>query len=416
MSIQKDSTRVAGLLFNKYFLIAMIILIILAAWGGQVILVILLGLILGVAGLSLLWSHWSLKAVTCERQLTTMRVFPGEHLELTLRLTNRKIIPLPWVEVCDEVPSGFLGEMSQNLLGRPGYELISKSTSILWYSTINWKYRLFCSRRGYYKLGPLSVTSGDIFGFYPRTSYQALVDYIIVYPKIYSISRFTVSSNYPQGDSKSEKRIFQDPSRMIGIRDYVPGDPLRRIHWKASARQQKLQVKLFEATTTLKAALFLVVDSFREIGAMRLKELELGISTAGSIATYFIENKNHVGLWVNTQLADSNQPARIAPGAGVEKLVQILETLAKVVPAENMPFVQYFEKERQSLSTGLTLIFIMAEISSRMVGVLEDLKTSGYKMMVFIIGKVSADTGISLDVPIYNIKEADEIGELGKFE
>jgi uncharacterized protein (DUF58 family) len=416
MSIQKDSTQVTGLLFNKYFLVATIILIVLAAWAGQVILVILLGLILGVAGLSLLWSHLALKSVTCERKLTATRVFPGEHLELTLRLVNRKILPLPWIEVCDEVPSGFLEGISNNLQGRPGYEVISRSTSILWYSAINWKYRLICTRRGYYKLGPLLVTSGDIFGFYPRTSCQAPVDYIIVYPKIYSISHFSVSSLYPQGDSKSEQRIFEDPSRMIGIRDYITGDTLRRIHWKASARQQKLQVKLFDTTTTLKAALFLAVDSFREIGAMRLKELELGISTAGSLASYLIENNNQVGLWVNTQLADTNQPARIAPGAGVEKLVQILEVLAKVVSVDNMPFVQYFENERRSLSTGSTLIFILAEISTRMVEVLGDLKASGYKMMVIRIGKISTDPGTSLDIPIYNIQEASQIGELGKIE
>lgn len=100
-------TQPAGLLLNKIGLIILGILCILAAWAGQTVIVILLGLALAAAGLSRLWSHLSLKGVHCERLLTENRVFPGEYIELKLRVSNRKPLPLPWIEVQDEVPSGF---------------------------------------------------------------------------------------------------------------------------------------------------------------------------------------------------------------------------------------------------------------------------------------------------------------------
>jgi uncharacterized protein (DUF58 family) len=240
---KKASTQAAGIFLNKFGLISVALLLILAAWGGQTIIVILFGLVLGLAGLARLWSYWSLKGVTCERSLTESRVFPDEYLELKLKVTNRKLLPLPWIEVNDQVPSGFIEGLVSARDARPGFETISQSTSILWYSAVTWKYRLQCKRRGYYPLGPLSVTSGDIFGLYPRTAGELTQDYIIVYPRVYSVSHLSIPSLYPLGDVKSDNRIFEDPSRTIGIRDYLPGDSLRRIHWKASARQQQLQVK-----------------------------------------------------------------------------------------------------------------------------------------------------------------------------
>lgn len=405
---QKTSTQAAGVFLNKFSLIGMAALLILAAWAGLTIIVILFGLVLGLAGLTRLWSYWSLKGVSCERTLTETRVFPDEYLELRLRLTNRKLLPLPWIEVDDQVPSGFIESLASHHDAKPGFETISQSTSILWYSAINWKYRLQCKKRGYYPLGPLTVTSGDIFGLYPRTSIESNPDHIIVYPRIYPLSRLNIPSLYPLGDVKSDNRIFEDPSRTIGIRDYLPGDSLRRIHWKASARQQQLQVKIFEPTTTLRVGLFLVMDSFRDTGTWKNQELELGISTAASLAKFLIEKNSHVGLWVNSSLADSGQPARITPASGVDCLVHIFENLAKVVQVSNIPFNEFFQEERRRLSLGLTLVFVISDLQEGMRVTLTDLKETGYKILVFQIGKNDGNQAV-VGIPWYRIEKPEDL-------
>jgi uncharacterized protein (DUF58 family) len=406
----ETSTQPAGLLLNKFGLIVVAALLVLAAWGGQTLIVILLGLVLSAAGLSRLWSRFSLKGVSCDRQLTERRVFPGESIELKITVVNRKLLPLPWIEVQDEVPQGFAPDLPPG--DRPGFSLISQSASILWYSSINWKYRLQCQKRGYYPLGPLQVSSGDIFGFYPRTAVEPKKDHIIVYPRIYPLGQLAVPSLYPLGEARSEKRIFEDPSRTIGLRDYVPGDSLRRIHWKASARHQKLQVKVFEPTTTLKTAIFLAVDTFQYNGSWKEDELELGISTAGSLANYLVEKNSQVGLWVNSKLADSGLPAKIVPGGGVDQLLQILEILAKVVPAASGPFVDFFQREREDLPLGTTLIFILSQVPDKLKETLAGLRESGYKLLVFQTGEPKSGDALP-DIAWYHLQQPGGLAEIG---
>jgi uncharacterized protein (DUF58 family) len=404
---RKMSTQPASIFLNRYALIIALILLLLSAWAGQTAIVILLGLGLAAAGLSQLWSHFALKGVRCERQLSERRLFPGEYLELKLRLINRKLLPLPWVQISDEVPVGFVVKDATPQATRPGFALISKNTSILWYSAVSWNYRLTCPHRGYFPLGPLTITSGDIFGFYPRRVTEIGTDYIIVYPKVFSLAQTVIQSLYPMGEVKFDRPIFEDPSRITGIRAYVPGDSLRRIHWKASLRHAGLQVKIFEPSTTLRAAIFLAVDSFQKEGIWDLKEMETGICAAASLANHILENKSQVGLFTNSQLVDTGQPARIASGTGSDQLLLILEGLAKVVNRYNQPFTDFFQEERGSLSQGTTLIFVFSQIPDKMGRIFLDLKERGYKIAVFQTG----ESGITERIPEVNFFQVSQLSE-----
>ncbi len=255
------SSQPTGYLLSEAGLLVLLAFLLLAAWNRQVVIVVLLGLILSAAGLAKLWSRLSLVGVNCQRSLSEPRVFPGEYIELKLRLANRKLLPLPWVQVDDSIPEQLAPQGAS--LGAPadlpGCRWLTHAASLLWYTAINWRARLLCRKRGYYQLGPVTVSSGDIFGFYPRSAEQPLVEHVIVYPKIYPIGELGIPSLYPIGETKAERRIFEDLTRPIGVRDYTPHDSLRHVHWKASARHQNLQVKVFEPTTTLNVAIFVAV-------------------------------------------------------------------------------------------------------------------------------------------------------------
>jgi uncharacterized protein (DUF58 family) len=412
---QRISTHPAGILLSNFGLITAAILLLLAAWAGQTVIVILLGLGLAAAGLARFWSYFSLRGVSCERYLNERRTFPDGTLDLKLKVFNRKILPLPWLQVSDEVPAGFTLDLPAGPGTRPGFELISKSTSILWYSAVSWKCRLLCQKRGYYALGPLTVTSGDIFGFYPRTAVEKAEDHIIVYPKIYGLADLAIPSLFPLGEAKLEKRIFEDPSRLIGIRDYSPGDSLRRIHWKASARHQELQVKIYEPTTSLRAAIFLAIDSFQNNGIWNYEDEEAGISFAASLSNYLIEKKSQVGLWTNSRLADTGEPGRIPLRSGVDHLVQVLEALAKVVSVSSGPFVEFFQNERNNLHSGTTLIFIFGQLPDRLKEVLSDLKASGYKVLVFQAGLIEKES-LPPDIPWFQIQAPCKVLEINRRE
>jgi hypothetical protein len=115
-----------------------------------------------------------------------------------------------------------------------------------------------------------------------------------------------------------------------------------------------------------------------------------------------------VGLWVNTSLADSGQPARIAPGGGVDCLVNIFETLAKVLQVSNVSFIDFFQQERKTLPLGLTLVFVLADLEEKMQETLIDLKESGYKILVFQMGKMDGSKTVA-GIPWYHIEKPEDL-------
>lgn len=388
-----------GIILNRFGLLILLAGILLAAWAHLTPIVILLGFVFAAVGLSKLWSRFSLNNVFCERSLSEQRVFPGESVELKLRLVNRKLLPLPWIQMDDEVPNKLIPDSRSLEAGKnPGTSLISKTAALLWYTGASWKHQLYCAKRGYYPIGPISLTSGDIFGFYPRSDSKPLIDHIIVYPKIYSVNHLGIPSLYPVGDTRAERRIFEDPTRTIGIRDYTPHDSLRRIHWKATARHQNLQVKVFEPTTTLNVALFLATESFQYYGTFNEDDFELGISIAASIASYITEQGSPVGLFVNTRQADSSQPAVISPGSSGGQLVAILEALAKTTPSVSGPFETFLQNEGKGLPWGTTFVFIVSRPSEPLIRLLNGFKESRRRLLVMQAGaqKIEgADYGIT---------------------
>jgi uncharacterized protein (DUF58 family) len=405
----KLTSQAAGYLLNWPGLVAMAGILVLAAWNGQTPIVVLTSLLFSSAGLAKLWSHLSLARISCRRQLSERRVFPGEKIKVKLQVANRKPLPLPWIQVDDEIPQALGG--NSGLPGeKPGSILIRRSAALLWYSSVKWRYELPCLKRGYYPLGPAVISSGDIFGLYSRALKTPLEDHVIVYPSIFPVSRLRIPSHHPIGESRSEYRVFQDPTRMIGVRDYRHGDSLRHIHWKASSRLQALQVKVFEPTTSFKVALFLSVDSFTINGSFSEDPFELGISVVASLAHHLIEQGSPTGVFVNTQSVDSGQAVSITPSGGRDQLPAILEALAKVTASPCSPFDLFLENEQKVLHAGTTVALILGKPPEKLPVLLNTLKENGFKLLVFFVGE--ENTSLSEEFAAHRIRDASDLGSL----
>ena len=404
------SSGSTGYLLNRLGVLSLVVVLLLAGWYNQIGIIAILSLFLVAAGLSKAWSHISLSGVHCHRVLSAPRIFPGETMELALELVNRKPIPLPWIRVEDEMPLPITPEGVPKSDKRPGFGMIQRTTALMWYSKSTWRFRLKGDKRGYYPFGPMTVTSGDIFGLYSRSMTLPITDHILIYPRIFPMDRVMLPSLHPLGESRTDRRIFEDPARTIGIRDYQPYDSLRHIHWKASARSQELQVKVFEPTTTFKVALFLAVESFHSDESFLEDEFELGISTAASIAYVISEQGSPVGLFANTASAERGQGISIPPGADRHQLMRLLEALAKATPKENEPFESLMERVREGLPGGTTLILICAGLPASLSGLLQTLKEVGHEPLILSIGEHGRP--FNETVPWKNIRNPGDLGEL----
>jgi len=406
----KITSQAAGYLLHWPGLLAMAGILVLAAWNGQAPIVVLASLLVSSAGLAKLWSHLSLARLSFRRHLSERRVFPGETIQVRFQVANRKPLPLPWVQVDDQIPQA-LGSASSVPGEKPGTVVIRRTAAMLWYSSVKWKYELPCSKRGYYPLGPTVISSGDILGLYSRSFHADLEDRIIVYPKILPVGPLEIPSQQPMGETKSEYRIFQDPTRPIGVRDYQQGDSLRHVHWKASARLQALQVKIFEPTTTSKVALFLSVDSFIQNGSFSEDAFELGISVAASVAHQVMEKGSPVGLFVNTQKGDSGQPVSIAPSGSRDQLTAILEALAKTTVSSSGPFESFLDREQEVLHAGTTFVLIFGKPPDSLTLLIQSLKERGFKLLVFFIGE-GEFLPLGEGIAFHRIRNAGDLGSI----
>jgi len=330
------------------------------------------------------WGERSLDGVELERLLPESRAFPGEALHLTYRVTNRKLIPLPWLEVRDLLPDALTAPaLDRAPGGGAGTVSYRRSTHLRWHERVSWSLDLSCSERGYYRLGPARLRSGDGFGLVTKERAAAAVSVVVVYPRTVPLVDLGLPAARPLGDRRGRERIFEDPLRAAGVRDYHPGDPLRRIDWKATARRGELQSRVYEPSTAQHLTVALNVDTLERSWQGYVPELlEASIVVAASVARWAFDARYAVGLLANGAVPDSDRPLRIAPGRAPDQLSRVLEALGTIGPMTLTALAAQLEDESRALPLGSTLAVITAQMPEELAAVLRRLDASGQRVVV----------------------------------
>mgnify|MGYP003344083758 CR=1 FL=1 len=102
-------------------------------------------------------------------------------------------------------------------------------------------------QRGYYQIGPAVLETGDYFGLHRRYRVGADPQFLLVYPEVIPLEGYDLASRRPIGEVRMTHRLYEDPTRIAGVRTYQPGDPLNRVHWRATARTGMLHSKIGRA-------------------------------------------------------------------------------------------------------------------------------------------------------------------------
>jgi len=350
---------------------------------------ILAACLLTVIPIAWLWNRLSLRRVDYERRFDKLRAFPGETFEMTLRVTNRKLLPLSWLEICDNIPTAL--PLTEGMLIPTHIPQVSNLTaafSLRWYERVNRRHKLQCRTRGIYMLGPAEIRSGDIFTLFESHENRQDRTMLVVYPYVWPLEDLGLSAKEPFGELKAHRRLFQDPMRTIGVRDYHPEDSLRHIHWKATARQGELQVRTFEPTTSLNLVILLNVATFKYHWQGFIPELlERTISLAGSIATWATGKKYKVGLVANGSMPHADQPIRVLPGRSPGQLTAILEALAAVTSFATLPIHDLLRRESPRLPWGATLVVVTAIVTDELAATIVGLRHAGRRMALISLAE-----------------------------
>jgi uncharacterized protein (DUF58 family) len=232
------------------------------------------------------------------------------------------------------------------------------------------------TKRGEYLLGPTEIRAGDPFGLFEQRIHFSTNDKLIIIPSYEKLKFFPEPSGYLTGGKAQKTRRTEVSPYAVSVRDYYPGDPLRRIDWKTSARFDKIMVKEFEQDP--QASLWVYLDGnedVREINAEtdeieskteflirseQKKEnilpgdtFEYEVSFTASICDYYLQQGKTVGFSANCQ-----QFIQLAPERGERQLSKILDSLALLVPYSKVKFQEFLLSQSSYIPKGSSVILI----------------------------------------------------------
>lgn len=355
--------------------IALLLLLAIAILLRMDIIFYLVYVLTGAYVLARWWAQRSVSQLQITRRFTD-HIFTGENSLVEISITNRGLLPAPWVRYDESPPPELSG--SGRLLH--ALALGPKETTQL-------RYELAGHQRGVFPVGPGRVSSGDMFGF---SDVQGMVEEprrLVVYPRVIPLAAAPLTSRSPHGTVASRQPIFADPSRVIGVRPYQPGDPVRTIDWKTSARAGQLEVKKTEPAVSLSSAICLDLRADAYSRHLRYSAAEWAIVVAASLANYLVEQRQDVGLASNGRDALTDTTCwTISPRRGRTHLMKLLEWLARVqLVADTRPLVDWLPQATVDLAWGTTVIVVTPSADENTSAALARLRRAGLNPVLIAV-------------------------------
>lgn len=372
------------------------------AWVTLAVILTLVGIVLSnafltaaalsllvIAAVTWLWNEFSLYGLHYERRLSETRAFLGETIELTLEVHNQKFLPLSWLSIIDRFPSSLLVNAQQ--------VDVDTATNFgefhsFWmpgaFQRLTRTYRVSCNERGYFTYGPAMISTGDGFGLFSRRATFPQQQRLIVYPRLYTVAELRLPHKNPFGEQAARGKLFEDPLRTVGIREWQPADSQRRIHWKATAHHRQVLSRAYEPSAEPQVLIFLNVATLERHWHGYVPDLlERAVSVAASLAALAATQKRPVGLIANGALPNSDQPLRLLPGRSPEQLVRILELLAAVTFIATGPLEEMLLHEAPRTPWGSTIVVVSGIAHPALLSALLTLVQAGRQIVLLTLAE-----------------------------
>ncbi len=367
--------------------------------------------LLGVMLLSRFLTREWIENLSATRECSRDTAEIGDKVALAVNIRNSGVFPIPWLLLEDSLPHDALVQRP------PRIKVDGRRMGLIQLRPLGEKsllYQVNFLMRGYYQIGPLLIESGDLFGLHRRYKVVTEPQFILVLPKIIPLVGYDLMSRRPIGEVRITHRLFEDPTRISGVREYQAGDALNRVHWKATARTGILHSKVFEPSSVAGATI--VLDFHRESYPSQGEphRSELGITTAASLANAVQQMGQQIGLVSNGRDAadrvrqegwkhefrtraaakenfgmqeesDRLQPVTVATRRGTEQLTYILETLARLELTDGLTFPQLLIEATSRMPRDATVIAILSEVTEETAIALGNLKRQGFSVTAVLI-------------------------------
>jgi len=375
---------VSGLSRPSVALFALVL--VLGLFARAVPLVLLALAVLLVVGLAHLWRRHGLTGLEYRRQFGRRGLEHGQSTHYEIEIVNRKLLPLLWLEIEEEVPRALAPEWGQHQPAAHPERVRVRLRLALWpYERVRRRTRITGVARGEHAFGPVRLRVSDPFGLLVQEAVIDAIETLVVYPRVLPVTVSGLPARQPLGTRAVRRWLFEDPTRVGGVREYRPGDDQRRLHWAATARTQRLQAKVYEPTTDQQVMIFLDVQTVPGPwwGLQYDPEaLELAVLTAAALVNWALERRYPVGLATNA-FGLPVVPLSRDPG----QRWRLLEGLGRLRPLPARPFAETLATGARWLPYGTTLVAVSTVAASETLAVLSALRRRGHPVVLVTTGQ-----------------------------
>lgn len=310
--------------------------------------------------------------IVVTRDEAVVRGVKRQDIEVRLSVRNRSFLALPYLTITDDKGELF-GGMRNKVVGLEAYE------------TTRLTYVVRGHERGSFPIGPVTVEGSDPLELFSFKRTFDVIGTVLVYPTIHPLD-LAYRRGLPSGSLNVSNKLYEDVTQFRSLREYAPGDDMKRINWKASAKTSKLFTMEFDAT--LYFPVLVVLNFSREDYPTRHRAtiLERAAEYAASVPFFYAGLRQAIGFVSSGVLGENQQPTTVSVKAGYEHARSILESIANLKPAAgraNLSALLY--ESGVPLQVGTKVVIVSPPLRADQAEVLIAAKRKGLNLLLLRI-------------------------------
>jgi len=334
------------------------------------------------------WSVYGLREVRYRRHLERDRVTWGDEIAATIEVWNRKRLPLAWLRADDAASAGVSLRERSLVIGGTGGRVLRNTWTLAPFERVVRHFHVGAERRGVYELGPVDLSVGDLFARDAAISTLSETTRFLVRPRTLPTTSLQRRDRWG-GTDRALLGLTEDPSRFAGIREYAPGDAVRRVHHRASARLGRPVVKVFEPSRDREVLIVLDVQGHgRALWEMAgdVDEIESLFVIAASIARSLADEHAAFGLAAAGYHGAESRLAILPPSAAAGQADRVLDLLARLSSHPSAPFDRLVAAILRTVRPGTTLFVVTGRDPSPSLGALRHAEVAGCPVVIVACG------------------------------